>query len=194
MRPALTGILLAAGKSTRFGSNKLLHPLNDSLPIVLAAARPLHRVLPATLAVVEDANNEVAKLLTKEGIQVVANPLASEGIGTSIACAVAASIDAQGWVIALADMPYIPASLIQTMVSSLELGAGIVAPLYKEKRGHPVGFSARYAQELMQLHTDAGARSIIQANSDSLALIKTTERGVIEDIDTPDSIRYNGNR
>lgn len=189
MSSTLVGILLAAGQSTRFGSNKLLHPLDDGTPMVLASARHLCNVLPQTIAVVADANNDVAKLLTQAGVQVIENPCASEGMGTSIACGVANSPDAQGWVIALADMPCIPEDAIQAVVTGLEQGADIIAPVYKKQRGHPVGFSARHATALMQLQSDEGARSVIQANSDSLELIETTVKGVIVDIDAPESIQ-----
>ena len=189
MSSSIVGVLLAAGRSTRFGSNKLLHPLNDGTPMVLASTRHLATVLTTTIAVVDDINNEVTKLLTQEGVQVVENPLASEGMGASIACGVANNPDAQGWVIALADMPCIPETVIQAIVTGLEQGADIIAPVYKQVRGHPVGFSTRYAHELMQLCSDEGARNIIQANSDSLELIETTARGVIVDIDTPESTR-----
>ncbi|UCC56512.1 MAG: nucleotidyltransferase family protein [Gammaproteobacteria bacterium] len=185
MSSTIVGILLAAGKSTRFGSNKLLHPLRDGTPMVLASARALVAVLPNSIAVVDDANNKVATLLDGEGIQAVENPCASEGMGTSIACGVTSTPDAQGWVIALADMPCIPKVLIQAVVTGLEQGSDIIAPVYNKRRGHPVGFSSRHLQALKQLHTDAGARSIIQANRESLDLIETTERGVIVDFDTP---------
>jgi molybdenum cofactor cytidylyltransferase len=189
MSSNIVGILLAAGQSTRFGSNKLLYQLHNGTPMVLASARHLYNVLPQTIAVVEDAHNDVARLLTQEGIQIIENPLASEGMGTSIACGVASNSDAQGWVIALADMPCIPETVIQAVVTGLEQASDIIATVYKKMRGHPVGFSARYAQALMQLHTDEGARSVIQANSDVLKLIETTEKGVIVDIDTQESIR-----
>jgi molybdenum cofactor cytidylyltransferase len=182
---SIVGILLAAGQSTRFGSNKLLHQLSDGTPMVLASARHLGAVLTTSIAVVDDINNAVAKLLVQEGIQVIENPRASEGMGTSIACGAASNPDAKGWVIALADMPCIPETIVQAVVTGLEQGSDIIAPVYKKRRGHPVGFSARHSQALMQLHTDAGARSIIQANSESLDLIETTERGVIVDVDTP---------
>ena len=188
MSSSIAGILLAAGQSTRFGSNKLLHPLSDGTPMVLASARHLRNVLPQTIAVVEDASNDVATLLIQDGVQVIENPFASKGMGTSIACGVANNPDAQGCVIALADMPYIQEDMIQAVVTGLEQGSGIIAPVYKKLRGHPVGFSARYAQALMHLHTDEGAYSIIQAHRDSLELIETTERGVIVDVDTPESI------
>ena len=153
--------------------------------MVLASARPLVAVLPNSIAVVNDGNNEVARLLEGEGIRVVENLRAREGMGTSIACGVTGTPDAQGWVIALGDMPCIPMVLIQAVVTGLERGSDIIAPVYNKRRGHPVGFSARHSQALKQLHTDEGARSIIQANSGSVDLIETTECGVIVDFDIP---------
>lgn len=179
------GILLAAGRSKRFGTNKLLYPLHDGTPMAVACARPLCAVLPEVIAVVEDIHQEVATLLRAEGVHVIANPRACQGMGTSIACSVAASVAARGWIVALADMPFLSEAVIRTVLTGLERGADIVAPVYQGKRGHPVGFSNRHAESLMQLDTDAGARAILAANRESLELIEVQEQGVIIDIDEP---------
>jgi molybdenum cofactor cytidylyltransferase len=188
MRSSCVGILLAAGQGTRFGANKLLQPLADGTPMAVASARHLHAVLPHTVAVVADTRSELAGQLAQQGLQVVANPRAAEGMGTSIACGVAARPDASGWVIALADMPRIPETVIQALAAGLDAGADIIAPDYQGQRGHPVGFAARHGPALMQLQGDAGARGIIAANSDALELIETRDAGVIVDIDTPASL------
>jgi len=185
MKPTCTGILLAAGQSTRFGSNKLLNPLPDGTPMAVACARTLHAVLEHCIAVVDDSQGAVARLLAEAGLQVIANPRALEGVGTSIACGVAASPGAGGWVIALADMPGIPARVIRQVAGGLARGADIVAPVCRGQRGHPVGFAARHAPALLALNADSGARDIIAANHDTLELIETQHRGVIFDIDTP---------
>jgi molybdenum cofactor cytidylyltransferase len=185
----IVGILLAAGQSRRFGGNKLLYPLPDGTPIAVAAARHLLSNLPETTAVVDDADGEVAGLLEREGLRLVVNRSASAGIGTSIACAVAACHDAQGWVIALADMPYVPANLTRQIVAALQQGSDIVAPVHRQKRGHPVGFSNRHANALLQLSADQGARSVIAANRDKLKLIETAEQGVIVDIDSIEDVQ-----
>lgn len=185
MKPTCTGILLAAGQSTRFGSNKLLNPLPDGTPMAVACARTLHAVLEHCIAVVDDSQGTVARLLAEAGLQVIANPRALEGVGTSIACGVAASPGAGGWVIALADMPGIPARVIRQVAGGLARGADIVAPVCRGQRGHPVGFAARHAPALLALNADSGARDIIAANHDTLELIETQHRGVIFDIDTP---------
>jgi molybdenum cofactor cytidylyltransferase len=177
------GILLAAGQGRRFGGNKLLHPIDDGTPMVLASARPLHAVLSEIVAVVDDADGEVARLLAQAGLRVTCNPLARTGVGTSIACGVAASLHAGGWVIALGDMPFIPQTIVRAVVESLARGADIVAPVYHGQRGHPVGFSARHAAALMGLSADEGARVLITAHRDSLELIEVDDRGVLLDID-----------
>lgn len=186
---APVGLLLAAGQSRRFGSDKLLQPLADGTPMVVASARPLHAALVDTLAVVGDIDDDVARLLQMEGVRVVANPRRAEGVGTSIACGVAASRHAAGWVIALGDMPCIPPGVVAAVVAALARGADIVAPVYRGRRGHPVGFSARHAPALLDLRGDEGARAIVAAHRDSVQLIEVPDRGVLLDIDVPAALQ-----
>jgi len=126
--------------------------------------------------------------VARRGLQVVANPHAAQGMGMSIACGVAACPAARGWVIALADMPWVPSAVIRNIAGALVQGADIVAPAFQGRRGHPVGFSARHGAALQQLRGDAGARGIIAAHHASLQLIETAERGVILDVDVPASL------
>ena len=192
MKPPPVGILLAAGQGRRFGSNKLLHALADGTPMAVASARTLHTVLAHCIAVVNDAQGSVARLLAAAGLQVIVNPHAQDGMGTSIACGVAASPDAGGWVFALADMPDIPTHVMQSVADGLSRGADIIAPVYRGQRGHPVGFAPRHASALRALHGDRGARDIIAAHRDTLELIDTQDDGVILDIDTPASQHNSG--
>jgi molybdenum cofactor cytidylyltransferase len=183
MSAACVGLLLAAGQSSRFGGNKLLHPLADGTPMVLASARRLHAVLADTIAVVTDVDGHVARLLAQEGVRFVCNAHAREGIGKSISRGIAASQDAGGWVIALGDMPFVPQFVVQAVAARLAYGADIVAPVCHGQRGHPVGFSSRHGEALMRLHADEGARGIIAAHRDTLELIEVEDRGVLLDID-----------
>jgi molybdenum cofactor cytidylyltransferase len=183
MNTAIVGILLAAGRSRRFGADKRLHRLADGTPMVVAAARPLTAVLDDVVAVVDDGGGEVAELLRREGLRTVANPRTGDGMGTSVACGVAAASGASGWIVALGDMPYVPQTVVRMLARALEDGADIAAPGYRGQRGHPVAFSARHAQELTGLAGDEGARGIISRYRDSLQLIDVEDPGVILDID-----------
>ena len=151
----------------------------------VASARRLRQAALHCIAVVDEGQGETAQLLAEAGLQVITNPHARDGMGTSIACGVAASPDAAGWIIALADMPYIPVTVIQALADALAHGADIVAPVFRGQRGHPVGFAARHGRALQSLRGDHGARTIIELHRDTLMLIETGDRGVINDIDTP---------
>ena len=189
MSKHIAGILLAAGKSTRFGANKLLHPLDSGEPMALQAARHLVTALPDSMAVIRAADTRLSSLLVQAGLHVVVNEQADAGMGSSLACAVAANRDADGWVIALADMPYIPPSVILAVKNKLVLGAGIALPLYRGQRGHPVGFARRFAAELQALQGDRGAKAIVDNHRACIEFIKCQEPGTVHDVDTPSCLR-----
>lgn len=187
----IAGTLLAAGSVRRFGAPKLLQPLHDSVPVAAAAAQMLIQVLPNTVAVAKPGDHALIGLFTELGLQVVENPLADEGMGTSLAAGVNASAQADGWLIMLADMPWIRPATISVLADHLKKGASMAAPVYAGQRGHPVGFSSRWLQSLRDLSGDKGARDLISDRSDSLELFATEDAGVVKDIDYPQDLsRY----
>ena len=188
----IVGILLAAGRSERFGSDKLLVALPSAFddiapgtPIGVAACRHLVAALPETIAVVRPGDRMLADRLRNAGAHVIECPRAEEGMGASLACGVMASPDASGWIVALADMPWIRPATIQSVAAALEAGADIVAPTYRAERGHPVGFAQRHYAALAASTGDLGARAILTAHRDQVTLLPTDDAGVMRDIDEP---------
>ncbi len=179
----ICAILLAAGSGSRFGGDKLLHPLADGTPLGVQAARNLLAVVPDVVAVVRPGDFPLADLLEQEGCHVTVCPHAARGMGASLAHGVAARRGADGWVIALADMPLIKSATIAAIVHELEAGRDLVVPRYAGQRGHPVGLGKRYGAQLLALDGDAGARDIIAAHEGELVLIERDDPGVLQDID-----------
>lgn len=181
------GILLAAGQSSRFGSNKLLCPLIDNTPMLLLSAEKLSKVVADSIVVINRELISLTDQLEQLGLHVVVNEQAEQGMGSSIACAVRASESvnpaAGGWLIMLADMPYIESRTLQLLVAQLEQGAALVAPTYRQKRGHPVGFNRRYKNELLALNQDRGARDILKKYHSELHLLQVEDAGILIDID-----------
>ena len=105
-------------------------------------------------------------------------------MGASLACAVQATRDASGWVVALGDMPWIEPSTIARVAAAIADGATVAAPFYRGQRGHPVGFSAACFAALAALTGDEGARSVVDAHRDSLVRIDVDDAGTLCDIDT----------
>ena len=182
------GILLAAGASRRFGSDKLLHPLAGQEPIAVAALGKLRAAVPHVIAVVRPGVPLLENRLSEAGATVVLCADADEGMGTSLATAVSVSGAADGWIVALADMPYIRPDTIAKIAAALAAGAPIVAPTYRGERGHPVGFSAQFRGALQALRGDEGARLLLKQYAALVRLIEVDDPGVCRDIDTPDDL------
>lgn len=181
----ITGILLAAGSSRRFGSNKLVVPLPDGTPLVLAVVRRLQLVVNAVIVVVHPQDQVLPELLATENVQVVICQNADAGMGASLAAGVAASGDARGWIIVLADMPAIQISTLQRVAQALDNGAVLAAPYHAGQRGHPVGFRSSVRDELLTLSGEAGAREILTRHAAAVVRLDVDDAGILLDIDTP---------
>lgn len=187
----IQGILLAAGASKRFGADKLRQCLPDGRAIAAASAASLKTAIPRVLAVVRPGGTALAALLEDAGCTVIYCERASEGMGESLACAIRATSAASGWLVALADMPWIRPETSGRLGAMLEERGGIVAPVYQGRRGHPVGFDQTYLEALVCLGGDRGARDLIERDKQTLHLLRTEDSGVLRDIDTPRDLELN---
>jgi molybdenum cofactor cytidylyltransferase len=189
-----TGILLAAGRGLRFdpqgGSNKLLQPFGDHDLVVTATAKTLLAVLPTVVAVVRPGADEVKSRLRDLGCQVATCPTADEGMGASLVHALSNARDADGWLIALGDMPFVQMATISALINAIRSGADIVVPTFHGRRGNPVAFSKVYLPELLQLGGDEGARRLLAALP--VTEIAVEDEGIHRDIDTMEDIKGSG--
>lgn len=179
----ICGVLLAAGAGTRFGGGKLIHPLDDGVPIAAHAARNLIAAGLDVVAVIRPGDFPLADILEEEGCFVTPCPDASRGMGHTLAHGIANARDAGGWVIALADMPRVQPATIERVASTIAAGTLIAAPTYRGERGHPVGFHAQLRDELLKLTGDTGARAVLERHREAMHLIDGDDPGVLLDID-----------
>jgi molybdenum cofactor cytidylyltransferase len=176
-------ILLAAGSGSRFGGEKLLHPLEDGVAIAAHAARNLLAVTPDVIAVVRWGDFPLYNMLEEEGCQVTMFQGAARGMGASLAHGVREARGADGWVVALADMPRIAPDTIRSIISALEGGALVAAPVRNGERGHPVGFAAALRDELLALDGDQGARAVLERHRGAVKLVECKDEGIFYDVD-----------
>jgi len=181
----IVGILLAAGRGTRFGAHKLLHPLADGTPMAVAALRNLAQGVDRVIAVVRPDDSELIRILSQEPAHILSCPNAELGMGASLACGVRTAPEADAWLIALADMPFVHPAVIAALSAELQAGAPLAAPTYQDQRGHPVGFGRAFYPELVALGGEHGARHLLDQHAAQLRLIAVAEPGVLRDIDTP---------
>ncbi len=165
---APTVLILASGRGERFtasgGSGSKLQALlgnktvlQHTLDAVRASALPWH---------LEDG--------------------AHPGMGDSIAAAVRATAQANGWLILPADLPLIQSDTLRRVAAALQ-DQDVVLPVYQGQRGHPVGFSARCGSALGKLRGERGAASVVCLYA-ALEL-PVDDMGCISDIDTVDDLR-----
>lgn len=192
----IVGILLAGGLGARFGGAKLLAPLPATshgvaagTPIGAASCIHLMAALNDVVAVIRPRDPMLSAALRNTGARVVECENARDGMGASIACGVAATADADGWVVALADMPWIAPATIIRVVDTLAAGAEIAAPSFGGKRGHPVAFTKSYGPLLAALTGDEGARAVVMARLWAVQMVDVEDAGVLRDVDTPADLR-----
>lgn len=195
----IAAIVLAAGSSSRFGSDKLLHAVtlnNVTLPLAAHSLLPWLKNFGRVTVVVRPASQifcaaiETALGTTRAAaIRWLVCQDAARGLAASLTCGVRANADAAGWLIGLADMPTMPAAAIVGVRDALAAGADLAATSFDGRRGHPVGFAAHYYEELLALQGDSGARQLLQRDISRLVQVGMHDDGIFTDVDTPGDLR-----
>jgi molybdenum cofactor cytidylyltransferase len=180
----IVGVLLAAGTATRFGGNKLLAELGNGLCVAEAACATLRPCVDRLVAVVRPGAIELAARLSAAGAEICVYAQADAGMGASLAYGVAQTAQADGWLIALGDMPLVASADALLVATALRSGAAIAVPVAYGRRGHPVGFAHRFFTELTALTRDVGARSILARHSAAIVEVPVSEPDRWHDIDT----------
>ena len=187
-------VIVAAGLGTRFRqqsgnprANKLMAGCavvgELVLPVFTHALRHALQASDNVMVVTRPDYYEIQRQSERSGCRYIY--LDSAGLGESIAAGVQNTPDWQGWLIALADMPFIQPKTFTTVANSLASNV-IARPVYQQQAGHPVGFGADFRSELMALQGDNGARSLFQRCTP--LMIPVNDAGVLRDIDKPDDL------
>lgn len=179
--PQLQALILAAGNSRRFPTNKLLRPLPDGRCLLDISYQQASTLTPNLLLVI-NADARLREHCASHHYPYRINPQADTGMASSIACAVAATADADGWAILLADMPCIRPATLTTLADNW-LSHEVTVPTYQNRHGHPVIFSRNWFSALCALRGDQGARGLLRDNP-RVYHLPTDDAGVCFDIDT----------
>lgn len=181
-------IVVAAGRSRRFGADKRVARLADGTPLIIAALRPVLAIGLDLTVVVRPDDDDVVAMLDDNGVDRAGIVAGGEGLGDSIAAGIGASgVAARGYLLQLADLPGVTQVTWERLAEAVA-PARIVRPFWRGQPGHPVGFGAQFRNDLEALRGTDGARSIIAAHADVVDAIEVDDEGVVRDVDTADDL------
>lgn len=159
----IAGVILAAGKSERFGQPKQLLDWQGE-PFVMSVARHALEGGLSPLLIVTGADHRLVEAAVSElPLKTVYNPRWAEGQSTSMQAGLRAlPDDIQAVMFLLSDQPHIPSELIRQLIESYtEHRAPITAPMVGSRRGNPVLFGRETFSALNNVTGDRGGRAIL---------------------------------
>lgn len=181
-------VYLAAGSSTRFGSNKLLYPIKGE-PMFVHGLRLLSQMrqegVLSNLAVVTQYP-EIMQYAASHDLTAIMHPNSRLGISSSISLGLSAlAPHTDACLFLVADQPHISKSSLMGLITGWkdsEKGIGCLS--WKGAMGNPVLFSSRYYPELFSLTGDTGGKKIANAHREDVWLFEAKEERELMDVDT----------
>ena len=177
-------VLLAAGKSERFGSDKLLADFAGR-PMICRALETM-RTLPAARKCVIAGSDRVAALAMDCGLDVIRNHEPQLGQSHSICLGVSTMRDIDAVLLMVSDQPCLSSASLERLLEAFSAsGKGIACLRDGSHRGNPAVFAAKYIPELLALTGDRGAKGILRAHEEDLLVVDCVGDQELCDADTP---------
>lgn len=184
----VAALVMAAGAGRRFGGTKQLARYRGS-SLVKRACRLAEGACPGPVLLVTGADH-LAVMRESQLARgfIVHNEHHADGLGTSIAVAVAAVGDiAAAVLILLADQPLISDRYLRRLLQRAEAAPdAIIASEFSDKLGPPVLFPRRFFAQLARLDGDQGARSVLRRHRDRVIALPCDDAAT--DIDCPEDL------
>ncbi|MYD45013.1 MAG: nucleotidyltransferase family protein [Gammaproteobacteria bacterium] len=182
-----TALILAAGASVRFGSDKKDIPfanktlLQHTVELYCTVFRKVLVVVRAPI------NKKVTSF--PENVETVIATDARHGLSQSLRAGIVHAQKDPWIVVGLMDMPYVNVRTLENLAARMEsTTAAIVRLRFKEQYGNPVGFKQECYSQLCELTGDQGARTLFHTGKFRVETLEVDDRGILIDIDTPEQL------
>ena len=188
--PRIAAIVLAAGRSTRMGSNKLLAEWRGKPLVRSAVEAAIKSDAHPVIVVTGHESAEIETALSGLNVRFAHNPDYAQGLSASLKAGIrAVPGDCDGAVVLLGDMPEIAPPLIDRMIAAFspDEGRAILVAMHGHMRGNPVLWAKSFFPAIEELSGDSGAKPLIAAHEDLVCEIEAGP-SVLRDIDTPEAL------
>lgn len=186
MRKFVSGLILGAGASTRFGRPKQLLPFNGTTLLGWACGQAAQATgLDEVIVVLGRAADEIRQQVDFGSAKVVENPVYGEGCASSYRAGISAlDPSCEAMMILLGDQPGIEPQIINRVADEWRQDDGrILLASYRGRKGHPMLFARPFFDKLVGLHGDKAAWKLVDANADLVREV-AFDLPFPEDIDT----------
>ena len=189
-------IILAAGESKRMGSPKMLLPFKGFTMIENVIANVSCSKVDNIMVVLGADRDSIVKLIRTKAVNYCYNENYKDGMLSSVVCGFRnIPIDHSAVLVFQGDQPLITPKAINSVIEVyLSSGKGIVIPVYKCKRGHPILIDRKYRDEIQKLNPAEGLRSLALKYSDDVLEVNTDIAGILRDFDTYDEYKNEINK
>jgi molybdenum cofactor cytidylyltransferase len=188
--PRIAALILAAGKSSRMGANKMLADFHGQPMVRASVERMKASAVDEVIVIIGHQRAEVEAALKGLQVRVVHNPDYADGLSTSLRVGVAAAQNFDAVLVCLADMPAINPDTIDSLIAAFNPTEhrSIVVPVANGEWGNPVLWGAEHFDRLTSLSGDKGARALIAELKSEATEVNTTDEGILRDADTPEAL------
>ncbi len=179
-------IILAAGSSSRMGTQKLLLPFGETTIIETVIQNVLESRIESAMVVLGADRERVSKTIGPLPVKRCYNKAFASGMLSSIICGfMALPADTGAVLVFLGDQPRITPEITNHIITAYhESRQGIVVPVINQRRGHPLLVDFKYRPQILKLDPDKGLRSLMRLFPEDLLEVDTNEPGILLDIDT----------
>jgi molybdenum cofactor cytidylyltransferase len=189
--PKLAAVLLAAGRSSRMGGpNKLFAEFDGEALVHRTASRLMNGAGRKVIVVTGHQGARIRDALAGLNVEIVDNPDFANGLASSLKAGIAqVPADADGALIALADMPGVTAGDFDRLAAAFRRhgGRAIVRATHAGKRGNPVILPRALFPEVAKLEGDTGARAIVESGAAEVVDVELGAAASL-DVDTPEAM------
>lgn len=185
-------IILAAGASTRMKKQKLLLPFNGKTIIEKVIDNAMQTVKSNIVVVLGSHHEEIRKQIGNPSLQYVINNNFNAGMLSSVICGFRALPEsAAAALIFLGDQPHIPPTAAKKLTEAKKhCTKGIIIPVYKGRRGHPILIDTKYTSEIENLDPMDGLRGLTNNNQTDILEVECDTPEILRDIDTPEDYQF----
>lgn len=184
----MVAIVPAAGRSSRFGGAKLLANVDGIRLIDRTIGCLLDAGLERVVVVVDRVGALTdARLVHDARASVVVNVDPSRGMFSSIQAGVAAAVG-EAYLVLPADMPFVRAATVRTLLDRARAAQSIVVPVFRGRRGHPVVISADLRAHVLAADPSSTLKDVLRTSAIRRIEIDVDDPGVTRDVDVPSDL------